>query len=89
MRSGALPARIVPVMLALAILVAPFLGLLIDAKVGLGLMAVALSATAFLVREAIVGAPERARRSLRRVVALNAALAIACIVALVILVATG
>ena len=85
MRHGTPPSRIVPFLLALAIFVAPFLGLLINVEIGLGLTAIALTATGFLLREAIAGAPEGARRSLRWVVALNGVLAIACIFAVVIL----
>jgi hypothetical protein len=88
-RHGVPPPRIVPLLLALAIFVAPLLGLVVSVKVGLGLMAIAQSATAFLLREAIRGAPERARQLLRLVVALNVALAIACVAAMVALAATG
>jgi hypothetical protein len=71
----------------LAIVAAPFIALLYDAAAGLGVMAAALAATTFLLAEAVSAAPVHARRRVRLVVALNLALAAACVAAAVWIVA--
>lgn len=77
------------VVLAMAIVLAPFLALLFDVKVGLGLMTVALITCGLLLRGAAAGAPPRVQRWIQLVVAVNLLLAVACGVALVYLLKTG
>lgn len=70
---------------AIAIFVSPFLALLFSVNAGLALMTIALFATAFLLREALAGAPETTHGLLRLLLIVNASLAAACAVAFVML----
>jgi hypothetical protein len=62
-----------------AIVVAPFIALLVRMEAGLLVMAIALGATSMLVREALQATPTTIRHWLRLVIALNVALAVACL----------
>ncbi len=88
MRDQAGNRKFVLPILAMAIFVAPFLGLLFDVKVALGVMAATLSATAVILREASRSADDVARR-LQAMVGINITLAIGCVVALAWLLANG
>lgn len=67
-----------------AILVAPFLALLYDLDAGLGMMAVTLGASVEIARQARHRATPEMRQRLQVVMAVNAGLAIACAVILVV-----
>jgi hypothetical protein len=88
MDANARRRRLGPVVLAVAIFISPFLAALFRIEAGLGLMAIALTVTAWLLREALEGAPEGAHRPLQLVVALNIAMALVCAAALVFLLVT-
>ena len=75
--------------LSLAIFVAPFLALLFSLEAGLGLMAAALLAMTYLLREAAANAAPGARERLHLVVWLDLVLAAACIGAVVWLALRG
>jgi hypothetical protein len=70
------------ILLTVAIFVAPFLALLIAAEAGLALLALALCAATFLLREAIADAPARLRPGLRVLLGINIVLVLACLAAL-------
>jgi len=74
--------------LAMAIFMAPFLGLLFDVKVALGVMATTLGATALILREASRSAGDVARR-LRAMAGINITIAVGCVIALVWLFGNG
>ena len=65
--------------MAMAILVAPFIAMLIRVEAGLIVMALALCAVSLLLREALDAVPIRIRRWLRLAMVANVALAVACI----------
>ncbi|MEJ7762376.1 MAG: hypothetical protein WKF80_06245 [Thermomicrobiales bacterium] len=65
----------------LAILFAPFLGLLYGVTAGLAVMAITLGTIAALARQAMPEAPAEIRPRLRVVVLVNVALAVACALA--------
>jgi hypothetical protein len=65
--------------LSAAIFLAPFLALIFSAEAGLAMMAAALGATTWLLAEAISAVPDRARPWIRLAIAVNLALAIACL----------
>jgi hypothetical protein len=65
---------------AAAIVVAPFLALVVDLGFGLLVMAVALGATGYLAVDAARLAPAPRRRRLLVLTAVNAALAVACLI---------
>ena len=67
-----------------AILVAPFLALLYDPAAGLAVTALALTATSFLTADSARSAPVPTRRRLILATALNGALALVCLVALIV-----
>ena len=64
-----------------AILIAPFLGLLYGLWVGALVMAVALAATAFATFDLLAQAPPAQRQRMRRLAVVNVVLAIACLIA--------
>ncbi|MDQ3514803.1 MAG: hypothetical protein M3462_14325 [Chloroflexota bacterium] len=66
-----------------AILLAPFIGLLYGVTAGLAVMTVTLAAIAGLVRQAMPEAPAAIRPRLRVVVLVNLVLAVACALAVV------
>lgn len=74
--------RFLTVLLAAAIFLAPLLALLLRVEAGLLAMAVALTATALLLRDAAPDAPRQLHQPLRLLVGVNLALAVACLVAL-------
>lgn len=88
MRDQAGNRKLVFPILAMAIFVAPFLGLLFDVKVALGVMATTLGATALILREASRSAGAIAHR-FRAMAGINIMLAIGCVVALVWLLVNG
>ena len=65
-----------------AILIAPFLALLYDLNAGLAVMALTLAASVELARQAQSRATPQMRRRLRIVMAINAALAVVCVLIL-------
>ncbi len=77
------PRRIATLALSLAVFVAPFLALLFSLEAGLGLMAAALLALTYLLREAAASAVPEARARIRLIVKFNLTLAAACIGAIV------
>lgn len=79
--------RMVGLLLAGAILAAPFLALLYGRVAGLAVSTVALATTAFLAAEAARGADTVSRRRLGAAAAFNLLLAALCAAALVALVA--
>lgn len=85
MHAGDRRRQFVSAVCAIAIFVSPFLALLFSVKAGLTLMSIALLASAFLVREAMAGAPEATHRLLRILVVVNVSLAAACAAALALL----
>lgn len=88
MRRNRNPGRLVFIIASLAILLAPFIALLYAPEAGLAVMAVALALTAFLVRDALVTAGE-SRPRFTLLVAVNLVLALACVLALIVLLARG
>ncbi|MDQ3168466.1 MAG: hypothetical protein M3P94_07435 [Chloroflexota bacterium] len=66
-----------------AILLAPFIGLLYGVTAGLAVMTVTLAAIAGLVRQTMPEAPAAIRSRLRVVVLVNLVLAVACALAVV------
>ena len=76
------PVRLVGCLLVGAIVLAPYLGFIVDPGVGLGVIVVALGATTLITGEAIRLAPSSGRRKLRVLQAINAGLALLCFVAL-------
>ncbi len=68
-------------MAAGAIFLAPFIALLYRAEAGLIVMALALGATSLLLHGMVAAPPPRTRRWLRLLVAVNALIALACLVA--------
>lgn len=78
MQRGPVPGRSGTVILALAILVAPFIAWLVRAEAGLIVMALALASGTLLLRDALDTAPHRIRRWLRLGILVNLALAVAC-----------
>ncbi len=76
-----MPRRTATIGLTVAIFISPFLALLFNPVAGLGLMAVALIATALLLREVAAGAHQSVRNRLRLLVGINLALAVACVAA--------
>jgi hypothetical protein len=83
MRESRAAGRLGALILSVALFLAPFIGLLYGPELGLFVMAAALSATAYLLRESLPAVAEGARRWLRIVIAIDAAFAIACVVVLV------
>jgi hypothetical protein len=75
------PAHVVTVVMALAMLAAPFLAFLYHPAAGLVVMAVALATAAFLAHGALAFAPPPARRWLRVAIVVNAVLAVVCVIA--------
>jgi hypothetical protein len=78
-----LPENIVAIVLAAALMAAPFLALLYSPAAGLGVMAIALGASVSLLLEVRDAAPVRVRRRLGFVVGLDVVLALACAAAAV------
>ena len=72
-------------MLAAAILAAPFIALLFRTEAGLVVMAVALSAGSFLIADSLGATPGQFHRWLRLGIAVNLALAAACVALAVLL----
>ena len=79
--------QLVTVVLVLAMVTAPFLASRYSAVAGLIVMTVALSTTVILARGALGAVPAPTRRWLRAAIAVNVALAVACAVAALWLVA--
>ena len=73
------PGRSGTIIMAMAILVAPFIAMLIRVEAGLMVMALALGAGSLLLREALGIAPDRVRRWLRVGIVVNVLLAAACV----------
>jgi len=63
----------------MAILAAPFIAWLYRAEAGLVVMAVALSAGSYLLRDALAATPRQVRLWLRMGIGVNLALAAACV----------
>ncbi len=80
MNGGAGPGRFGSIIMAVAILAAPFIALLIRVEAGLIVMALALSAGSLLLREAHGAAPTHIRRWLQLGMLVNVTLAVACVV---------
>ena len=74
--------RLIGCALSAAIVAAPFLALLVDPAAALAVMALALGATSYLAREAGRTHPES--RGLAILSAVNAALAVGCVVGLLL-----
>ena len=74
------PGRSVTIILAIAILAAPFIATLILVEAGLIVMAFALGAGAFLLSGAIDVVPVRVRLWLRLGIVVNVTLAVACFI---------
>lgn len=72
-------SRLVRAGLAAAMFLAPFLAFLYRVEAGLGLMAVALGATSFLLWEALGDVPARVRPRLRVLIGVNLTLALVCL----------
>ncbi len=68
------------IIMAMAILIAPFIAMLIRVEAGLIVMALALGAGSFLLREALGAAPAHIRRWLHVGMLVNVTLAAACVV---------
>lgn len=81
------PGQIVTVVMAGAMIAAPFLALIYSAIAGLTVMAIALLTTVVLARGAVDAAPIPMRRWLHIAVAVNIVLAVACLAAVVWLIA--
>jgi hypothetical protein len=79
MRRVAASGRIGALGRAAAIVVAPFIALLVRAEAGLVVMAIALGATSMLLRDVLPATPLRTRRWLRLVIAISVALAVVCV----------
>lgn len=88
MRNGEPRARLGAIALSAAVVAAPFIALLYNIVAGLIVMAAALAATTYLLAEAVSAAPGHTRRWLRLTVAINLALAAACVAAAVWIVAS-
>jgi hypothetical protein len=71
------------VALTLAIFVAPFVALVYSVAAGLAVMAAALGVSSFLLHDALAVIPRAWRRRLRVAIAVDLALAAACVVAIV------
>ena len=79
MKSNPVSHRIPRIILAGAIVIAPFLALLVRLEAGLFVMALALFAVSGLLREALAAAPLRSHRWLRAAIVLDVILATACL----------
>ena len=71
--------RTTALMMAMAILVAPFIAMLIRVEAGLIVMALALGVGSLLLREVLDTVPVRTHRWLRLGMLVNVALAAACV----------
>jgi hypothetical protein len=71
--------RTTAIIMALAMLVAPFIAMLIRVEAGLIVMALALGAGSLLLREVLDAVPVRIHRWLRLGILVNVALASACV----------
>lgn len=79
MNEGPVPGRPGAIIMAVAILGAPFIAMLFRIEAGLVVMAVALGAGSLLLREALEAVPIRARRLLRLAILANLTLAVVCV----------
>jgi hypothetical protein len=80
------PGGIATAILAGAMIVAPFVALLFRAEAGLAVMAAALIATAFLLREVLAVTAPGARRWVRAAIGVDLALAAICLALVVALI---
>ena len=73
------PGRMATAFLAGAMIIAPFVALLFRAEAGLAVMATALFATAYLLREVLAATAPGARRWVRAAIGVDLALAAICL----------
>jgi hypothetical protein len=73
------PGRLATAFLAGAMIVAPFVALLFRVEAGLAVMAAALIATAYLLREVLAEAGPEARWWVRAAIGVDLALAVVCL----------
>lgn len=78
------PRRLAAYAFAAAMVLAPFLALIYGWNVGLAVMAFALAATTYLAIDAARAADAATLPRLRRMIAVNAALCLLCVVVLVL-----
>jgi len=76
--------RIIGCGFVVAVILAPFLGLLYGRGLGVLIMALALAATAFIAFDVLPAAPPERRERVRRLGIVNVILALLCLVAAVV-----
>ena len=74
-----MPGRSGAIILGMAVLAVPCIALVYRAEAGLVVMACALAAGSFLLRDALDAAPSGVHRWLRLAILVNLALAMACV----------
>jgi uncharacterized metal-binding protein len=79
MEEGQARGQLTAIILSMAILVAPFIALLIRVEAGLIVMALALAAGSLLLREVLDAASIRSRRWVHLAILVNLALAAMCV----------
>ena len=79
MNGGPYKGRTTAFVMAMAVLIAPFIAMLIRIEAGLIVMALALGAGALLLRDVLGAVPVRVHQWLRLGMVVNVALAAACV----------
>jgi hypothetical protein len=82
MANGSTAGRLGAIVCSAALFVAPFIALAYSPELGLFVMAAALLATAYLLREALHAVGTGSQRLLRIAIGVDVAVAVACVVVL-------
>jgi hypothetical protein len=83
MANGSIAGRFGAIVCSAALFLAPFIALIYSPELGLFVMAAALLATAYLLREALHAVGPGSRRWLRVAIGVDVAVAIVCVVVLI------